>query len=308
MRRCRLFSAVLATAAGSLLFWCAALPAQAQKMPKRCLPHPAATRPPQLFIDQVTFEKTDFPDGVDQAQLVATLKERALNGGADWLPRVSRAVKEAWQDAGYFQAVPTLKSRVTGGGAGGRHVALTIHVDPGPQYRLSRIRIRTTNPGGKLVFSEETLRKMIPLNYGEILNVGKIREGLREIQKYYATRGYIDMAATPGFHIHSKIDRVSIYVFLDQGRQYRVGKMTILGLDPSMESLLRSKLAPGDIFNWDRVLDFYQSQQPVLPPHASPGDDEVYRVPKTDKVDVWLDFRSCPAPAQANPASSARVH
>ncbi len=307
MRHFRLFSAVIATAAGSLLIWCA-VPALAQKVPKRCLPHPAATHPPKVFIDQVTFDRTDLPDGVDQAQLVASLKERALDAGSEWQPTARRTVKEAWQDAGYFQAVPTLKPHVTGGGPGGRHVALTIHVDPGPQYRLSRIRIQTTNPGGQLLFSEETLRKMIPLNYGEILDVGKIREGLDAIREFYATRGYIDMTATPGFHVHSKIDRVSFYVFLHQGRQYRVGQMTILGLNSSMESLLKSKLAPGDIFDWNRVLDFYQSQQPVLPPHASPKDDEVYRVPKTGKVDVWLDFRACPARAQANPAASAGLH
>jgi hypothetical protein len=299
------FSAVFAAVAGSLFFWCI-VPAQAQKIPRRCLPHPAAARPAQVFVDQVTFEKTDFPDGVDQAQLVASLKERALNAGTDWLPTARRTVREAWQNAGYFQAVPTIKAHATGGGAG--HVALAIHVDPGPLYRLSRIRVKTENPGGKLIFSEETLRKMIPLNYGEILNAGKLREGLREIQQYYATRGYIDMTATPGFHIHSKTDRISIYLFLEQGTQYRVGKLTILGLDPSMESLLRSKIAKGDIFNWDRVLEFYKLQQPVLPPHASPKDDEVYRVPKTDKVDVWLDFRACPAAAQTKPSSSASLH
>lgn len=305
MGRHGLFSAVLAAVVSSLLFWCP-IPAQAQNIPKRCLPHPAAARPAQVFIDQVTFEKTDFPERVNQAQLVASLKQRLLNAGTDWLPAAIRTVREAWQNAGYFQAVPTIKSHATGRGAG--HIALAIQVDPGPLYRLSRIRIKTENPGGKLLFSEETLRKMIPLDYGEILDTGKLREGLRAIQQHYATRGYIDMTATPGFHIHGKIDRVSIYVFLHQGMQYRVGKLTILGLDPSMESLLRSKIAKGDIFNWDRVLDFYKSQQPVLPPHASPDDDQVYRVPKTDKVDLWLDFRSCPAQAQAKPSSSAGLH
>lgn len=305
MGRRLLFFAVLAIFAGSLHFWCP-IPAQAQNTPKRCLPHPTAAHPAQVHIDQVTFEKTDFPDGVDQAQLVASLKERALNAGTDWLSTVRHTVKEAWQNAGYFQAVPTIKAHATGKGAG--HLVLAIHVDPGPLYRLSRIRIKTENPRGKLVFSEETLRKMIPLNYGEVLNAGKLREGLREIQQYYTARGYIDMTASPGFHIHSKIDRISIYLFLRQGTQYHVGQLTVLGLDPSMESLLRSKIAKGDIFDWDRVLDFYKSQQPVLPPHASPKDDEVYRVPKSDKVDVWLDFRACPAPAQTKPSSSANLH
>ncbi|MDE3135801.1 MAG: hypothetical protein KGL59_04470 [Acidobacteriota bacterium] len=215
-------------------------------------------------------------------------------------------MRDAWQDSGYFRAVPTIKARATGAGAG--HVTLTIHVDPGPRYRLSNIQIQTTDPGGKLVFAEETLRSLIPLNYGETMNAGKIREGLRAIEKYYGTRGYIDMTATPGFHIHAKNDTISIYVFVDQRKQYHVGRMTILGLDPSLESLLKTKLAPGDIFNWDHVLDFYQSQQSVLPPHASPEDDQVYRVPKTDKVDVWLDFRACPAQSQAKSPLSAGLH
>jgi Surface antigen variable number repeat len=305
MRRRWLFSAVLATAAGSFIFWCP-IPAQAQKLPKRCLPHPTATRAPEVLIDHVTFDRTDLPAGTSEAELIASLRERAAAAGSVWLPAVRRAVRDAWQDAGYFSAVPTIKARANGAGAG--HLALTIHVDPGPTYRLSRILVQPENPGGKLLFSEETLRNLFPLNYGEIMNASKIREGLRAMEQYYGTRGYIDMTATPGFHLHAKDYTISINVFVDQGKQYHVGQLTILGLDPSLESLLKSKLVPGDIFNWDRVLDFYQSQQAVLPPHASPEDDQVYRVPKTDKVDVWLDFRACPAQSQAKSPLSAGLH
>jgi hypothetical protein len=297
------FLAILATGAASLLYWSPA-PAQAQKLPKRCLPQPAATHPPQIFIDKVTLDRTYLPASLNQEEFVASLQERASEAGSDWLPAVRRAVRDTWQNAGYFRAVPNIKAQVARGVAG--HVALTIHVDPGPVYRLSQIQIKTTDPGGKLAFSEETLRELIPVNYGEILNAGKIREGLRAIEQYYGTRGYIDMTATPGFHIHPKTDTISFYVFVDQRKQYRVGRLTILGLDPSLESMLKSKIAPGDIFNWNLIRDFYESQKPVLPPHASPEDDQVYRVPKTDKVDVWLDFRSCPA--EAKPPSSAGLH
>jgi hypothetical protein len=303
MGRRWLYLSVLAAVAGSLLIWCP-VPAHAQKLPKRCLPRPAATHPPKVLIDRVTFDKTDVPAGVGQAEFVASLQERASDAGSEWLPAVRRAVRDAWQDAGYFRAVPSIRSQVSGTGAG--HVALTIHVDPGPRYRLSGIQIRTTDPGGKLLFPEDTLRNLIPLNYGEILNASKIREGLRAIERYYGTKGYIDMTATPGFHLHPKTDTISFYVFVDQRKQYRVGRMTILGLDPSVESTLKSKMAPGDIFNWELVLDFYQSQQSVLPRDATPDDDQVYRVPKTDTVDVWLDFRACPA--EAKPPSSASFH
>lgn len=307
MWRWGLFSAVLVAAAGGLLCLCV-LPAQAQKIPKRCLPHAAATQPPKVFIDQIAFDKTSFPDGLTEPQLLASLRAGVLHAGENWLFEAKRAVREAWQNAGYFQAVATVKSHVTGASGNGRHVALTIHVDPGPRYRLRRIRIRTPNPGGKLAFSVEELRKMIPVRYGEILDAGKIRQGLNALQQYYAARGYIDMTATPGFHIHRKIDEVSMYIFIDQGKQYRVGQLTILGLSSSLKSMLRSKIATGDIFDWNRVLDFYKSQQPVLPPHASPKDDEVYRVPKTGKVDIWLDFRSCPKPGRPNPGASTGLH
>ena len=303
MSRFRLFSAVVVAAAGSLLLWCA-VPARAQKLPKRCLPHAADTHISEVFIDQVDLKGTELPPGLSQEQLVASVRASVLNARSDWVAQGTRAVKEAWQDAGYLQAVATVKPRFTGGSVGGRHVALTVQVDPGPRYRLRRIRIRTTDPGGKLVFSEEDLRKMIPLRYGEILDAGKLRQGLKEMQEYYGARGYIDMTAMPGFHIHQGPDQVSIYIFVDQGRQYRVGRMTVLGLSASMKGLLESKLAPGDIFNWSRVLDFYQTQQPVLPPRASPRDDEVYRVPKTGKVDVWLDFRACPQPGGKNPGAA----
>lgn len=301
MRGGSLFSAILLAAAGSLLCLCA-LPAQAQKIPKRCLPHPAVARPPQVYVDRIAFDRTKLPSEISRDGLLASLRSRVREAGSGWRAEAARAVRDAWQDAGYFQAVAKVTPRLAVGAAGG-HVALTIHVDPGPQYRLSRIRIRTVAPGGKLDFSRQTLRDMIPLRYGEMFDRSKLLAGIREIREFYGARGYIDMTVTRGFHIHSKIDRLSIYLFLDQGTQYRVGRLTILGLGPSLKSLLRSKISPGDVFNWNHVLSFYQSQQPVLPPHASPQDDEVYRVPKTDKVDVWLDFRACPTPASTHPTA-----
>lgn len=305
MSRWRLISALLATAAGSLLSFCA-ITVQAQKIPKRCLPHPTTTHAPKTFIDQVALDHTLFPPGLTQKQLHNRLKTSALDAGSHWRAQVTNAAKEAWQDAGFFQAVATVKAQFISESAEARHVALSVHVDSGPRYRLQRIRIHSVNPSGKLLFSEQKLRKMIPLHYGEVLDAGKIREGLKAIQRYYGTRGYIDMTATPGFHIHRRTDRISLYIFIDQRRQYRVGKMTILGLNRSMEGLLKSKLSPGDIFDWNRVLAFYKSQQPVLPPGASPQDDQVYRVPKTGKVDVWLDFRACPQPGQAHSAADPR--
>jgi len=202
--------------------------------------------------------------------------------------------------------VQPLEDRVQGGV---RHVSLRIRIDTGPQYRIAEVRILNVNPGGKLVFPSERLRHLIPLGPGDIVNVEKAGQGVEAIDQLYASRGYIDLQATPDFQIDGQQNRISLFVMLDQGQQYRVGKIVALGFGPAGLSMLKSKIKSGDIFDWNAVRDFYSGYQWLMPARASVSDDRVTKNAKTGTVDLLLDFRACPKPAgPLSPAESAGRH
>lgn len=293
MSRGGLLSAMLAAAAGSVIL-CVPIHAQALRFPKRCGRHVVKKRSRPVFLDSVTFPGVSFPLEVSQSQLVALLRKQAQPGGPEWLSRVWDTVRSAWTNDGYFQAVVDVKTRAMSSSTTARHFSVRIQVDPGPRYRVGVVRVLDANPGHKLVFSHQRLRDLMPLHPGQILDAEKVSEGLHAIRHLYETNGYIEVQTSSGFHIDNALDRVSLIVLLHQGRQYRVGRLQILGLDPNLKPLLTSKLSPGAIFNWSEVVNFYQREKPLLLPGLSPSDDQIYRNPKTGKVNVVLDFRACP--------------
>lgn len=285
-------SIVLASAAGGLLPGFAAA-AQRVPYPKRCEQRPAKPSP-QTYLEKVTFAGVTFPDGVSRKALVARMRQKALNAGPKWLQQVWREVRAAWQDHGYFQAVVSIQHQLVRSNAGERDVALTIHVDPGPQYRAYLVRVRSANPAKPLAVSDLKLRAMIPLHPGQVLNLSKLHEGLAAMRNFYFSKGYLDYSATPGFHIDSQRDRVNLNIYVDEGRQYRVGRLEVLGLEPDLKRQLEAQFKLGEVFNWMRVVDFYQTQKQILRPELSPSDDRIYPNRETGKVVVILDFRACP--------------
>jgi outer membrane translocation and assembly module TamA len=278
--------------------------AQAPPLPARCQAPSQAVKPPalELFIDQLVLTGADLPANESPDQFVAMLEQSAGSGTSGWLGRVWDAARTAWQDRGYFQAVVNVRTLTERVEDGVRHVRLRIRIDPGPLYRIEEVRVLDVNPGGKLVFSNERLRDLIPLRPGEAVDVGKAEAGVEAIRNLYASHGYIDLQATPSFQIQDGPDLISLFVMLDQGEQYRVGKIDVLGFGATGQSLLKAKIKPGDVFDWNVVKDFYSGNQWLMPPGASVSDDRIDREAKTHTVNLLLDFRACPKPAKPGAA------
>ena len=81
---------------------------------------------------------------------------------------------------------------------------------------------------------------------------------------------------------------------MDEGKQFRVGRVTALAPDPQpLQSILRKKLRQGDIFNQAPIKQFYQENKSLLPPDASPDDLVEKQNEKFGTVDLVFDFRTC---------------
>lgn len=293
------------------LFHSSPLCAQIPRRLQQCLPYPTLAQEindmdeeveakihanvPKVVVDNIRLRTSAHLPNSTREQLVASLKHREFDDDYNWLDSVRDIVRSSWMDLGYYSAKVTANAKHIGGDAEHQHFSLTVRVHEGPQYRLGNIRFRDADsPAAPTVFPSEKLRKLVPQQDGEIFNVRRIREGVDALTKLFGSEGYIDFTATPEMDADPRRQRISIVMELQEGPQFRVGKMKVLGLEPSTENLLKSKLKPGDLFNFQVVDDFYKENKALLPADASTVDDQLQLDARKGTVDLLLDFRSCP--------------
>jgi outer membrane protein assembly factor BamA len=223
-----------------------------------------------------------------------------LSRDSSWLREVQEVIiMGAWQEQGYFTVHTSVESQVLSRDSTSQHVSITVRVNEGPQYRLGEVEFRSAQdprPAPELLFPPDELRQQIPLREGDLFNVQKIREGLDALRRLYLRKGYIDFTASTITSVDDVQQTVSLLFELDPQERFRVSTIEILGLDPALESLLRSQIRSGDIFDATLINSFYKDHKSALPPDASPADNEVRRNVKDGTVEIKLNFRPCLAP------------
>jgi outer membrane protein assembly factor BamA len=105
------------------------------------------------------------------------------------------------------------------------------------------------------VFSEAQLIEQTRLNTGDIFDVSKVRDGLEEMRRRYARKGYIDCTIEPTIKLDDEKNLIDLTLRVQEERAYRVRSFEIFGLDENTRNRLSSQLplAPGEIFDVDSV-------------------------------------------------------
>jgi hypothetical protein len=83
---------------------------------------------------------------------------------------------------------------------------------------------------------------------------------------------------------------------LNEGPQYRWGNVHVIGLDPNLETILRSRMTVGSLANPKLIRDFYQEYKSLLPVGASPETVKWQSDAKRAIVDLTFDFSTPPSP------------
>jgi outer membrane protein insertion porin family len=109
--------------------------------------------------------------------------------------------------------------------------------------------------------------------------------------KLYGSHGYINFVATPITDVDNAARRISLIMELDEGKQFRVGKVEVFGLEPSKAAMLTSILKPGDIFKSGLVDDFVKANMTGLSEEESREVFEMRKSEKEGMVDIVFDFR-----------------
>jgi outer membrane protein assembly factor BamA len=133
-------------------------------------------------------------------------------------------------------------------------IRVTYPVVDGIQYRFAGIHW-----SGNRAFPPEKLSEQIHLKLGGIANALQLEKDLQAVQRLYASRGYARAHVTPQPLFQDATSSVSYDLEVSEGEIYRMGKLSIAGIDPSagqaMEKLCRLKA--GDTYDqtyWNEFL------------------------------------------------------
>jgi hypothetical protein len=183
----------------------------------------------------------------DQNQIAGELKDltysEPLTGVTDEL---LERVRRAWQDRGYFQVEVNGDAGLTSRG-GDRGISLSVHVDEGPQFRLGGISFQRNN----VITNINALRGQFPIENGAVFSRSKVAEGLDNLRKVYGQVGYLNYTGVPNTKIDAEKRRIYVVVDIDEGKQFYVDEVKVVGLDDAgRRTLLKeSALQSGNIYN-----------------------------------------------------------
>lgn len=248
---------------------------------------------PKILIDDIVLDgTTDVADSVWKS-VVSETKGEIFSGDA-WVDSMKEvSLRSGLQNQGYLKADVTAEGEIVSSSPALEHVVVHARVRGGTRYTLSGVQFHSVYSDEHLAFSEEELRPLIPLHDRDIFSVEKVREGLEALRRYYSSHGYIDFVAAPEPEVDEMHQQIALVLSLQEGPQFRLGNIEIVGLDSALETNLRSKITSGEILNYQLIADFYRDHKSELPEEVLPEDIVFHRNMKERTADALFDFRSC---------------
>ena len=97
-------------------------------------------------------------------------------------------------------------------------IGVTIHIDEGPQYQLSKIGLT-----GATAFAKRDLPKLFGINLGEPVDMVLVEQGLEKLVEMYQEAGYIDMDYTQDIKIDEEENAYDLSISVSEGKRYIIG-------------------------------------------------------------------------------------
>jgi len=211
---------------------------------------------------------------------------------------LSEAIKPVYLQQGYLRVkLGPPEVRLTGDPNQKLPSQIPVYVPvvPGQVYRL-----KETHWTGNALVSEFTLSALLGIKRGEIADGMQLEAGWDRAREEYAHRGYLEakLDLVPAYD--EQAHTVSYSVHIQEGPQYRFGKMVLTGISPAAERKLLAAwpFAAGEIFDkakFEELLAKLQTHQGLVFGELPVHYDSVGHWLQTDAskgtVDVLLDFK-----------------
>jgi outer membrane protein assembly factor BamA len=220
-----------------------------------------------ILITDFTITGTQTISATDLARITSNVIGSCYDEDSEEMEERLRA---AFQDGGYFKAeVKSLRFKPRDPLGVPKPVLLEAEVSEGSRYRLADVTFTNNH-----AFSAEVLRGQFPLKKGALFERGKVAAGLDSLRKLYGTRGFIEFVSVPNTQFGSNAT-VNLDVAVDEGPQYRMGKLEIVA-DKEPAARLRAawKLIEGDIYDTTYIDEYLTEAHNMLPSSFSKANVE----------------------------------
>lgn len=195
----------------------------------------------------------------------------------------TKAIRVTLIRGGYVDtAVEKLTVTTVGDVAGSRavrEVAVTARVNPGELYHMSGVAVEGVEAA---TVTPQEVRDLIPFHPGDAVDTWKMLEGLAQIRKLYACRGYIKADPVPIVSFHRETRTEFLTVQMREGKEYEISSVRLEGFPDGVGDRLLTApgLQAGDKFSSCKIRD---GEKEILEPSLRlvmelTADDEAGRV------------------------------
>jgi outer membrane protein assembly factor BamA len=178
-----------------------------------------------------------------------------------------KAFELNFQNRGFFAAkVSGLRFKTIDPLGSPKPVSIEVEVQEGLRYRLSALRFTNNR-----AFSSSQLRAVFPMRIRARLERDKVATSLEALRELYRTKGYIDMTSMPNTTLSSN-GTVALIVQIDEGEQYHMGKLGIMGKNDITEALKAQwSLQEGAVFDQTYLRRFVAENHAILGENFTPS-------------------------------------
>jgi outer membrane protein assembly factor BamA len=174
-------------------------------------------------------------------------------------------------------------------------IPVYVPVAPGGVYHWKGVHWT-----GNTLFSEFTLNGLLSAKPGDVADGMQMEAGWDRIREEYGHLGYLEARLDPVATYDDLAHTVSYAVSVQEGVQYRFGKMALTGLSLAAERKVYAAwtIASGNVFDkakFEEILQKLQAHQEQifgeLPVHYEDVGHWLQTDPAKQTVDVLLDFK-----------------
>jgi hypothetical protein len=252
-------------------------------------------RTQQIQVAEVTFLGSLQLPASEQQQIASLVKQRASGDSMDVVVDFAlELAREGWQDRGYLKAQLGGESKTLTSNAVGRRILIEIQVDEGPQLRMGQITFKQI----KAFRDVSLVRGLFPVQQGEIFRREKFGKGLENLRKAYDELGYINFVPVPIPTFDDQNQVVSFVIEIDEGKQFRVDKVSALGVDETFQKDLLKVFPKGQIYSERTFREFLERHASEFSGRFAPGDPSVierHMDGRNGTISITLDARPCVA-------------
>jgi len=240
------------------------------------------------------------PIGIPHSIVLENLFARTFD--ASKMDEDTERVRQAYRDRGYLNAEtsePTTHVRDAGGlnpftlkPSTGKRIDILMPVEEGERYKLGGITFTGVDPRE---WNVKALRSVFTQKDGEYFNLTTFSKGVKELQKAYGTRGYINMVASPVPHPDEAKKIVNWTIDIDEGKPFYVSRIEFTGNTITRDKVIRRELLleEGQVYSQQRwelsILRLNQLQ--YFEPLKAEQDSETRQNTDEGTVDLLLKLK-----------------